>query len=383
MTQPITFHASLADAILYSRSAVVADWKCPRLRYWQYEYAGRGISPASTSLELFLGITIHDGIAAIVHDVDIDAVCKAAGQQIREKLVDEHDEDSVYFGHEQTALIEGILRGFARHVWPRIKAEYPEVVLMEDEVTYEHDGLTFMAKPDLVVRDADGELTYFEWKSTSSVKEQWITSWDTAVQLHSTVRAIGKAIGQQPSKVVVVGLNKGYVSYGKQSSPFCYGYYRAGEPPFTREQWSYEWRKDLKKYPIWNRAGGVKRWVEEMPVEMLSQQFPTTPPIFINDALLDRFFEQRAIREMEIRHVRDAIADPSSTVDKAILMDGVFPQHFEQCNPGWGHTCTYKKLCHGNIEDPLKAGFQLRYSHHAMEQKALEAAAETGLDNPA
>src|SRR3990167_7465798 len=129
MTQPIIFH----------RSGSVTDWLCPRKRYWNYEHEGRGITPPETQLELYLGTLIHDGVAAMVHDV----------------------------ANEQCALAEGLLRGFHRAVWPRICADYPEVVMCEKEMTYPYtiDGqeLLFLSKPDLVRRDKEGNLWVFEW----------------------------------------------------------------------------------------------------------------------------------------------------------------------------------------------------------------------------
>lgn len=361
--------------ILYSRSAATTDWRCPRARYWGYEHLGRGVSAETTGLELFLGTTLHDAIAAIANGVDIEKIAQAAVAQVRSTLLKdiEGDTDSEYYAWEQATLVEGLLRGFQKVVWPHILTNYPEIIAIEREFTYNHDGLTFMSKPDLIARDTDGDLTYFEWKSTSSTKEQWINSWSTAIQLHSSVRAVEASLGEKVSKVVVVGLNKGYVAYGKQNSPFCYGYFKAGEPPFSRDTWSYDYRYGLKKYPVWQRAGGVREWVEKMPIETLREQFPMTPPIFINDALVDAFFRQQGRRESDIRLARDTILDPECMpAARERLLDIIFPQHYENCNPGWGKGCQFMKICHGPQIDPLQMGYSLRHSHHEIEQAQFD-----------
>ena len=362
------------QAILYSRSAVVQDWKCPRARFWNYEYLGRGISPATTALELFLGITMHDGLAALAHGLDIDAIVDAAKSQLRGTLLANtlpDDHEAQYFAEEQCALVEGLLRGYYKQVWPGFCKQYPEIVLVEQEVTYQHDYLTFMAKPDLVVRDTEGCLWYIEYKTTSTNKEQWINSWATAVQLHSSVRAVESFLGEKVTGVVVQGLYKGYVSYDKQQSPFCYGNHKPAEPPFIKAVWSYDWRAGLKKYPIWLKPGGVKEWVDNMPEGMLSQQFPQVPPIFINDSLVDTFFRQTARRELDIRAARINIEHNPENAQQ--ILDEEFPQHFENCSPSFGRSCSYLKLCHGNVENPLNHGFDLRTSHHEQERRQHDA----------
>jgi hypothetical protein len=363
----------VSSPIYYSRSAVTTDWTCPRKRYWNYEYANRGIVPGDTNLALFIGTVIHDGLSAIAHGVPIDDIIEALGHQIISTLQVNQSEDVIYFASEQLALTEGMLRGFHRHVWPRLMSSYPEIVSIEKEYTFEHDGLTFLSKPDLVLRDHMGNLWYLEYKTTSSMKDQWLNSWSTAVQLHSSVRAVEATIGEALTGVIVQGLYKGYVSYDKQSSPFCYAYHKAGNPPFGDDVWSYEYKAGLKKYPTWQMDSGVRGWVERMPEHILAAQFPQVPPILLNDGLINAFFNQRANREHEIRTAREMIMDPNlGTNERQEWLDKVFPQHFEQCNPGWGSGCSYRRLCHGFAADPLDAGFTLRESHHEIEQLAIE-----------
>ena len=73
-----------AHLTLYSRSHVVTDWDCPRKRFLQYEYKGKGIVSGSTHLELYLGTCIHDGLAAIATSwqaqgsADIDLIASTA-----------------------------------------------------------------------------------------------------------------------------------------------------------------------------------------------------------------------------------------------------------------------------------------------------------------
>lgn len=361
------------DLILYDRSRVVTDWLCPRKRYHQYEWDGTGLVPDSTSLELFMGTVLHDGLAAIATMhlsgvVDIDLIADNARQQMINSLLEtaSGDADEVTFAYEQAALVEGLLRGFYRHAWPRLITAYPTIVYIEREMTFAHNGLTFMAKPDLVLADPQGNLWYVEFKSTSSKKEGWVNSWATAIQLHSTCRAIQQTTDVAPLGVIVQGLYKGYESYGRQNSPMCYAFSRLGTPPFSQNEVRYDYKAGFKRIPTWEMPGGTAAWVASMPDDILGDQFPQTPPIFIKDHLVDAFFNQRAGREQEIKMATQLLlgADADAT---AHLLDAAFPQRFDQCHPYFGRPCSYLRLCHGGISNPLEEGFTRRTPHHALE----------------
>lgn len=367
--------------LLFHRSAAVCDWQCPRKRFYNYEFLGRGIVPPESAYELYLGTLIHDGIAALTNNVPIDAIVEAGIKQLRGKLLEgrEMEDDAQFFANEQCALAEGLLRGFYKARWPQICEEYPEVVVCEQELiyNYEIDGrkLRFLSKPDLVRRDREGQLWLFEWKTTSSNKEEWIHQWETAVQVHAQIRTVEEALGEPVAGCIVQGFYKGYEDrrWNRWESHFCYGYHKPGNPPFEREQWQFEYKYGFKKAPLWNREGGVKRWVEEMPMAMLSSSYPCTPPIFLKSHLVEEFFQQQGMRELDIREHRDV--NPFDPNDLPV-MRRYFPQHWEACN-AWNRECGYKRLCHGAPVDPLTIGYQLRHSHHALEQEQFDAAVQT------
>ena len=365
--------------ILYDRSRVVTDWQCPRKRFYQYEYDGKGVVPATTQLELQLGIIIHDALAAIGHGVDIEDIAPAAQKQVYDSLMgmqtgDEYEAD--YFAKEQAALVEGLVRGFNRAVWPALMRLYPRILAVEKEMEFRHDELgngsptgrfLFMSRPDVVLAsENEEEVVYVEYKSTSTKKESWLHSWNTAVQLHSTMRAIEATLGVKPTSVIVQGLYKGYESYGKQNSPFCYAYSRGGNPPFSLPENRYDYAAGFRRFPSWQLDGGVRKWVEGMPDEVLAAQFPCTPPIFINEDLVDKFFAQRARREGEI----DEFHKFTETDEKDL--DAVFPQKFDQCLPAWGWGCTYRQFCFGRVGNPLEQGYAYREPHHAPETAQRE-----------
>ena len=365
---------------LYDRSRVVQDWKCPRSRFWNYEFEGRGVVPNSTSIELHMGIIVHDALCAIAtftkqeKEVDIDTIATLANKQMYDALyVPELPAEARDFATEQGCLVEGMIRGFFKLRWPQLLDQYPKILFIEGEMTLEHDGLSFMSKPDIVMGN-DFETVYVEYKTTSTKKDTWINSWATAVQLHSTVRAVEKTHGITIDAVIIQGLYKGYESYGKQSSPFCYCYKRNGHPPFTQDEYVYEYKAGLKRFPIWEIEGGIKKWIDEMPEVILADQFPQTAPIFIKDYLVDAFFRQRADREHEIKSAMQILKTAEQLGDmehSTKILDSAFPQRFDQCTPSFGRPCPYVRLCHGPIIHPLDAGFTYRQPHHEAEEKQI------------
>jgi hypothetical protein len=366
---------------------VTTDWNCARKRFLQYEYDGKGIVSGNTHLELFMGSALHEGLAAIARDeyseekIGIDNIATTAHDVMTQSLLanTNGEVEEVDFAQEQATLVEGLLRGFYKHVWFNLMHQYPNILHIEEEMKYEHDGLVFMSKPDLIVADRDGNAIYVEYKSTSSKKEGWVNSWATAVQLHSTIRAIKATTGLDIQQVLVQGLYKGFESYGKQSSPFCYAYKRAGTPPFSHDEIQYAYKAGFKRYPVWEMAGGAKSWVEGMPPQILGEQFPQAPPIFVKDDLINAFFEQRKFREMEIQLAMQMMehADEES---KAGILNVAFPQKFSECHSYFNKTCEFLKICHGHVEDPLKEGFIWREPHHQLE---LEQFNETIKYDPA
>jgi hypothetical protein len=372
--------------ILHDRSRCVADWRCPRLRFLQYELDGRGIVPDHTALELYLGQAIHDGLAAIagqqemakgtIGEVDINTIASTAFTQVHDQLLTasagEDSQKSNDFANEQGTLVEGLLRGFYKHAWPRLMEQYPEIVMIEQECQYKHDGMIFMSRPDLVVADQEGCNFYIEYKSTSSKREEWINSWATAVQLHSSIKAIEETLDKPVTGVIVQGLYKGYVSYGKQNSPLCYAYHRSGNPPFTQDQTLYEYKAGFKRVPTWLMEGGVKKWIDGMPENILADQFPQTPLLYLKEDLINAFFAQRADRERQIDLALQMLAMEEDEDVKAAILNTAFDQHYDQCTPSFGRPCQYKRICFGQVTEPLKEGWAYREPHHMLELDTQE-----------
>src|SRR4051812_36201098 len=113
---------------LVDRSRIVADWVCPRKRYWNYEFNGRGVVKDSINQPLHTGSILHDSLAAIAtyykegQEVDIDLVAFSAAGQMRMTLQEamEGQPNASDYANEQAALVEGMLRGYYKYTWPKL-----------------------------------------------------------------------------------------------------------------------------------------------------------------------------------------------------------------------------------------------------------------------
>ena len=367
---------------LFDRSRVVTDWKCKRRRYLNYEYDGTGLQPGTTAYELYFGTAIHDALEAIavMHTkggITIDEIAAAAHDQLYAALSQHSQgEDDLLYAKEQAILAEGLVRGFYKYAWPRITDVYPTIITMEQEIAYEIDGMTFMSKPDLLVATSDDAIVYIEYKTTGYKNDKWLNSWRYNPQIHSAMKVINETQGIELAATIVQGLYKGYESYGKQTSPFCYAYARAGQPPFYEPELSYVYKAGFKKFPVWELEGGLKKWVDDMPEEVLAEQFPQVPPVYFDTNIAEAFFRQAVIREKEIQFSEEILRlEGVDENAKATMLDHVYPQNFEACAPSFGPGCPFLRVCHGNCGvSPYELGFKAREPHHTTEIEAWSKA---------
>jgi hypothetical protein len=379
------------DTILFDRTRAEHDWACQRYRYYGFEFGGRGIAPTTGGFDAQLGTLLHRATETFAktfgeqRDI-LGEVAPQIGSDARQLA---HDFDfNAQRVQEWGALAEGIIRGFYRHVWTRFMRDY-EIVAIEPECELPIDSpgnkIIFMSRPDLILRDRrTGAYVYADWKSTSWNNEKWINSWSKKIQLHSGMRAATKTLGVHVEYAIIVGLYKGFEKYDRRNSVFTYGFVHEGQPGILDDQFSYEYMRAKGWQRFGLTQGTIANWVENMPEATLAAQFPETPLIPIRDDLVDKFVQQRGIREADIRNARETMKeiaeldDGVSDEDKLRLIDiemnSCFSQNFDRCEPAWGYPCNMRDLCWQSAirADPLGSGmFQWRDPHHAAERKQM------------
>ena len=127
------------------RSRVLEFQHCPRARYWAYEYDGRGVSRKAINIPLSTGACTHEGLASLATqaretggpEVDVDQAVGVALQSyerlIEGRGLDVEANEMVEFTYlEQRALIEAMIRGYAKRGLPKLLEEF-KVLEVEQE----------------------------------------------------------------------------------------------------------------------------------------------------------------------------------------------------------------------------------------------------------
>lgn len=384
---PTTTFIPLGDVRLTDRTRTVTDWTCQRERFYLTEFGGTGIVSVKGKTELDFGTDIHDSLAELATRLGqpdvVGELARRTAAKVREREI---GPCGPAIAGQLAAVGEGLLRGYWKAVWPALLQSY-DIVAVEQEVQKRlTPSLTFMARPDLILRSkADGTYWYWEYKTSGQRPEDWLKQWPKAVQVHSAILATEETLGLKLAGCIVQGLYKGYKARDKSGenlrSPFCEGWRWLGG---ARVEYSYTYMraKGWERFaPADSFDGGTAAWVEAMPADMLSEQFPRTPPIFLRRDLADRFFSQLVEREKEINNAVHAIKLLSGDyehmtqeqVEDSIqsIMDRAFPMAFSQCTGRYGkYDCPMLEACWNPTvnADPIRSGlYKRREPHHTPE----------------
>jgi hypothetical protein len=267
---------SMSSVIAFDRSRLDATERCRRLRYFQYEYNGVGLQPATVGLgdlDWITGQAVHTGIETLlkggtleegllaaslyysnIHDiidVSIDAAAGGAPPQPEFQVLDKLAENK--------ALAEALIRSWALVRLPKLLAEW-EVLAVEQEVeahfTEGIHELVLMARPDLLHRrKSDGALFIRNFKTVSQADKNWREQWRYDQQTFSEVLAAEQHLSQNSLKVsagllpqrvggvIIEGLLKGRrLEYPEgsgrryQNSPLVQCWYRQAEGGLNEEE---------------------------------------------------------------------------------------------------------------------------------------------------
>ncbi len=363
--------------IRYSMSRVGVDWQCPRRRFWNYVFGGKGIVAKRRPLALEFGTLIHEGFSLLMSGERVDnAVLVALGElnrQVQEDTIEELVGATDNRVHEIRYLTEGLLRTLDKVVVPKL-LEFHRPVRLESVVRHQHDGCELVSIPDAILeRFTDEALVYGELKTASDIGPEWQKQWWKNVQLPAGALGVAATLGKPLTATYVIGLNKGYWSkqYERQESPLLYGYNDNGTL-------TAKYRNGLRKIAVWEFGVSAKDWVERLDLETLNKQVVAVGPIPFQAPLTAAWLRQSAIREKAIEKAKEQLfgGAPLREVEARQILDEVFPQRFKECEPPRGFKCAYGEACFiPSIErDPLASGlYEWRKPREATEA-VLEAA---------
>ncbi len=384
------------------RSRIIQYQRCPRSRWWQYEYQGKGIVPKALSIPLTTGTHVHAGAQPLLdnaragQELDIEAAV-AIGldgywRDVTTRGFDlEENEVAADVAKEQAALTEALIRLMGMKVVPWLLEDGYKILAVELECEWEiAPGLVMMGRPDAVMlHEPTGEIRLLSLKT----KKRWDSRADKA-NSHDD-QGISEAVcyeashpGEQVSAVVMPTLLKGdrrkdeKTGQYQQSCPLIRGW-RQENRGKTLYAHTYRWKDEFgnrtlamnggskwESFNAWDEPGGVKGWMERLATgtiqpeagDPLAQSVMIPTPYYRQEADVQAWKQQITQQEKEIDNNLDWLSAGGS-------IDMVFPQYRHSCHyPG---DCSYLDLCYGPpqmAEDPLATDrFMWRIPHHELE----------------
>jgi hypothetical protein len=212
---------------------------------------------------------------------------------------------------EQCSLIEGIAYGFCRVLrqgllerFDILEVEQEHLVVLdctcglghgkaEDHVARGCQGIGEQLRPDFVAkRKSDGAIGFHDFKTAALINDKWDRQWNYSRQMALLPLAIPEA-----THFYIHGIVKGMRPWDKvvgakwQDSPFCYAYYKKGNPPVEPSEWAAQFwytdedgknrqrteSKGWQKIPVWEKRS-IKSWVEAMPLDVIQPLFQERGP---------------------------------------------------------------------------------------------------------
>lgn len=391
------------NMIYFDRSRRADFEKCPRKRYWGYEYRGRGIQSVGTTHSdwaLMTGIGVHAGIGNLALGLELNASLAIAQEQAGySKLsLNEHDATAAC---EQVAMIEALVKCWHTAFYPQFIAEYEVLAVEREEQVELAPGVMMMVRPDMIVRRRlDGAMFTWQLKTTKRADERWQAQWPLDQMTISEVLAVEARLkdentfdGASPaapvvSGVIIQGLVKGDQSEWPKGSgnwtfnnPLIYAWHNESGKPQPQGNWTakYAWNdefgshrlgKGWRKVAVWvDYPGGIAAWLawlQQNDPATLQQQIVTLQPILRAPDEMERWQTSVVTSEKLIRAGREALGN-FNAAEPHYGFDELFPMHTSNGNCMWPYKCACFDICHGMAQPDDSDLFKPRELNHKQE----------------
>ncbi len=437
--------------------------RCARERYLKNHAGptGYGFTKRRESLPLMTGSYTHEALEVLYkhlaqHDTfpSVPVIRGAINQAIAayEKKIAHRgfrgllaSESSEVVIKEQCYLITGLIWAFCRTVLPWIFTNY-KVLESEQESVYvldctcglgsavldaeAHDakgchGIGQMLRQDCVAQHRQsGNLAYFEAKTSGWAMDNWAPQWETKPQLAIGTFGLLEKYGKEVSENFIVGLYKGSRKTTKptdpceeavtrQESPFCYGYFKPGNPPLAVDDWkpAYEWidqygqtqyaRKPYAKeavwtieesdWPVWVESHAsdptltpAEVWTNWLPQSVIEKQVFLVGPLNRQDVQIAALKRQIVGEERKWQNILWQLYEVQqdghgwSSEEFQAQLDFQVPASWSCRQFGVKYECPFTDLCFrkSGWEDPTSLEYIPRRPHHSTE---LDQAVARGL----
>lgn len=342
---------------LIDRSGADLDDKCGMAYWWNRLEGDIGIVSNEENEALEVGKEIHDDLSVIAEAEDPDA----AGSGLADKIVGGVQEG---LGRERAYRRAGWAVAFAKYIEPTIRKSW-ENVQTEAELILDRSPLWVPVTPDRVLRNRTFKdcIVYKEYKSTISASKKWLDSWKYSIQLHLGMKALEEETGTKPAYAQIMGLMKGDQRDGRLHHPYVWGYYNS-----HTGEWTHDYTKargaNWGPAPVWEYPEGIVEWVTKVGEEVAISQFPHSPPVMLNERMLNLWVGRKQARMQQVAQVKDMCKDDLG------MRNVFFEMRTGHCNPAFGFSCPYQLACwNASVnKNPLGSGeYITRTPHHEVE----------------
>jgi hypothetical protein len=357
-----------AKILLMDRSGAELDDDCGMAFFWNRVWhpaaddSVAGIVPEKEAIYFKVGRETHEDLHMVSEMEDLSV-------PVLEERVKELTNDLTAEDRLDLDMMERLYRRIgwfvaqALFIEPKTRDQF-ETIYCEDEIILDREPLWVPITPDRVLRrKSDGKLIYREYKSTAFAGQKWTGSWPFAIQLHLGMKALAEELGEPIEYAQIMGLYKGYPGRDGLSHPYVWAWRNIKTGAWTHEYARAVPRSDWERAPIWEYPDGPVKWILTLGEEVALDQFPQSPPVFLNEDMVTDWITRKTHRAKEV-----------SLVGETCLFDHklrslMFEKRTKKCRPAFGDQCPYLPLCWNKsmAETPLAKGFVPRTPHHEVE----------------
>lgn len=408
-----------------SRSHIEQYFRCPRYRYLNQFYNGKGIVPKTRNIPLVTGSIVHDAIGFLLARYkllksqsqkltmkDLDSAIILAKKNYYELIHDsgfkfDLDKNSrsqqEHTQSEQIALAEALIRVWVYLELPSLVKRF-EIIEIEKERTIEiASGIILQTRTDAELQSRDnGDYFNYSLKTYKNLDNRTEKAYQKDLQGITEIFGVESETGRKVSWIRFCFLIKGYFEhlskYDKttpmvQKSPLVRGIRNitpsginfAASWYFSNENNKSGWGrlgKGWEEFEVWQEGPeAIKLWVKSLFEDVVNEGRKTIEkqcfvPIEYsrNKKDVEETLIEITSQEVEVRSRLFKILDqdPELTVNNN-LVSKLFRRNRQACF--YPTDCDYLDVCWKPEvgENPIEVGeFEYRVAHHQMEKESLE-----------
>ncbi len=354
---------------LISRSSHEHFSECQRRGYWAFIYRG-GLEESTTPWPIVIGLAVHKGMEMLMKRQGIEDAVMGLVLEFMDRAPQVAGDDL-----QHLALAEALLRGWHRCRFDRFMAAFEVLSVEQEWLTRLAANIGLKSRIDAAVRDrGSGSIYVVDWKTASSIKD-WALQWEDEILVLTQALTTQEQMKEQVAGVLFEGFYKGGKYKGQYTSPLIRGWrLDVGEVGVGESRYVFSSQKQAhyETFQVWKDfPGGIKEWIDWLPIDVVENQYITSPPILKNDDMIRDWLVQVVRRETDIEGML------GEDVPEADRLSYFWQNKGDRCK--W---CLFRPACRWetSIDDMLNAGLlRVREDHHIIKEEENAGSQDGGV----